>query len=67
MNYIFDRRTKGEKRQPLTKKKKTGTTIAVKFQKIYLSDSVIRRILLNCPSYLFSLNITKESPDSKRI
>ena len=46
---------------------KTGTSTAVRLQKIYLHDAAIPKILPNCPSYLSSLTISRESPYSRRI
>ena len=40
-------------------------TIAVKLQKTYLHDGAIPTIFPNCPSYLSSLNISREALDSR--
>ena len=51
--------------QPL--EKKIEATIAVRFQKTCLHDSVNPRILTNCPSDLSLLTTSRESPDSRII
>ena len=46
---------------------KTGATIAVSLNRIYLCVGVIPRIFPNSSSYLSSVTTSRESPDSRRI